>query len=428
MNSRKLTEQRTPKLAELQALAAKGVNLGDEELARFDALKGETDALQGQIERQVVVEDLDRRAQATPLAGTGDGRLDAELPSYSLTRAMASQVPGLDVDAGRERELSQELARRAGRKFQGMAVPMAVFHQPVEQRTVTTATPAAAPGGNIIATDYRGDLFIDLLRRALVIRRLGARVLTDLRGNVDVPRKAFGATAFWVAENQPLTYSDVGFEAVALSPKHCGAVTEVSRNMLQQASPDIEALVRGDFAALLAAALDAAAVAGDPAAVPAMPRGILATAGIGRVALGANGGALTYDAVADLQGSVADANAEDGALSFLTNTKVRRAAAKLKNQGGDPLGVATVFQNQPTAFSNHVPGNLAKGTGTNLSALVYGNFQDLVLALWSEFDLLVNPYEQAAYLRGNVAVRGMMTVDIGVRQLASFAAITDIAA
>lgn len=426
-NIRKLIEQRAAKVAELRTLSDKGAALSDEERARFDTVKAEADALQAQIERQATVDDLERRASATPLNGTGDGRLDDALRSFSLVRAIASRA-GLDVDASREMELSQELARRSGRAFQGIAVPMAIFHQPIEQRTVTTATPAGAPGGNIIATDYRGDQFIDLLRRALVIRRLGARVLTDLRGNVDVPRKAFGATAFWVAENQPLTYSDIGFEAVALSPKHCGAVTEVSRNMLQQASPDIEQLVRADFAALLAGALDAAALAGDPGATPAMPRGILNTTGIGNVAVGANGGPLTYDLVADLQGAVADVNAEDGSLSFLTNTKVRRAAAKLKDTAGNPLGVGAVFQGQPVAFTNHVPANATKGTGTNLSALVYGNFADLVLALWSEFDVLVNPYEQAAYLRGNVAVRGMMTVDVGVRQPASFAAIKDIAA
>lgn len=39
-------------------------------------------------------------------------------------------------------------------------------------------------------------------------------------------------------------------------------MTELSRNMLLQTSPDLEALVRSDFAAILAEAIDKAAIVG----------------------------------------------------------------------------------------------------------------------------------------------------------------------
>ena len=47
---------------------------------------------------------------------------------------------------------------------------------------------------------------------------------------------------------------------------------------------------------------------------------------------------------------------------------------------------------------------------------------------WSAFDLLVNPYESAAYAKGNVQVRAMMTCDIAVRYAESFSAAKDIIA
>lgn len=361
--------------------------------------------------------------------GTGDRRFDAALGEYSLLRALAGHA-GLGADWGRERELSAELARRSGRQFQGIAVPMSVFHMPARgargERILTTTIPAGGPGGNLIETSLLGGEFIDLLRRALVIRGLGARVLSGLIGNVDIPRQTATATSAWVAENAPITASDPSFGKVSLTPRHCGAITEFSRNMLLQSSMDVEMLVRTDLAALLAETLDMAAVAGTGAG--SQPRGVLNQAGIGSVAMGANGAALTFDAVADLMGVVADVNAELGMLSYLTNTRVRRAAAKLKDSQNRPLGMDVVFQGMPRAFSNVVPNNLTKGTGTNLSAMLYGNWSDLLLGYWSEIDILTNPFESSAYARGNVQVRAMLTADIAVRNAASFAAITDIVA
>jgi HK97 family phage major capsid protein len=341
-------------------------------------------------------------------------------------RAIASQVPNLNVDAGRERELSQEIARRAGRPFSGMAVPMAIFQQPVEQRTMTTGLPVAGPGSNLIATDHRGDQYIDLLREALVIRRLGARVLTGLVGNVAIPKQTQATTAAWVNEDSPIPMSDMAWDQVSLTPKHVGARTEFSRNLLLQTSPDIESLVRQDFAAVLAREVDRAAVSGS--GVAPYPLGILNTTGIGTVALGTNGGVLTYDSILDLIGTVEDSYSAGSSAGFLGNRKVKRTALKLKNASADPYGANVVFQGIPHLYSDVVPSDLSKGTATGtLSALIYGNWSDLLIGYWSEFDLLVNPYEGVAYSKGNVQVRGMITMDTAVRHPTSFAAIKDVA-
>ena len=49
---------------------------------------------------------------------------------------------------------------------------------------------------------------------------------------------------------------------VTLSPKHAGGVTELSRQLIMQSSPDVEQLVRDDFAAVLAQAIDSALIKG----------------------------------------------------------------------------------------------------------------------------------------------------------------------
>ena len=168
---------------------------------------------------------------------------------HSACEAILSQVPGHSEDCQRERELSSEIARRAGRPFQGIAVPMSVFHRPIEKRVITSeSNTAVSGGGELIGTDLMGGMYIDALRAALVIRALGATVLTGLRSNVDIPKLNTSATAGWIAENSAITPSDQDFTSVQLRPRHVGAITEFSRNLLLQSTPDIETLIRGDFA------------------------------------------------------------------------------------------------------------------------------------------------------------------------------------
>lgn len=398
-------------------------DLGDDQ-AEWDRLDGEAHSIKAAGQRQARLEELDRRAHAAPV-GTGDDRLDAELARVGVLDAIRGGMGLTDAGACRAREMSDELSRRSGRKCEGIFWSMRAPAS-VEQRVQTTGLPAGGPGGNLIGTDFRHDLFIDRLRNGSAIHGLGARVLSGLSGNLSIPRRTASVAAGWVAENSALPTADPEFDQITMMPKHAGVISEWSRNMVLQSSPDVEQLARDDMSLALGEQLDLAAVNGSGAAN--QPRGVLKVVGIGSVVMGATGGALTLDAVSDLIGQVADANAETGSLGFLTNTKVRRAASKLKDTQARPYGVATVFQGIPTAFTNLVPSNGTKGAGSNLSSLIYGNWSDLLIGLWSELDILVNPFESTAYAKGNVQIRAMMTVDIAVRHPESFAAITDIAA
>jgi HK97 family phage major capsid protein len=381
------------------------------------------------MSRRSLVEEAERRAAGIPISATGDMHLDRELRGFSVVRAIAFGA-GLDVDAGREREISQEIARRSGRQFDGIAVPLAALRRQVEQRVITTAAPSGLPGGSLIQTTLDGEQYIDLLRAALRIREMGARYLTGLTGNVDVPRLAQAAAAGWVAENTALTPSDEGFDKVGLRPKHAGAIVEFSRNMLQQTTPAIEDLVRGDLAAVLARVLDAAAISGTGAAND--PTGILKTSGIGAVAMGTDGGAITWPAVLALVESIEVGNVGDDQRGFLGNPKVKASAMQTPKVSGVALGFVMDEPDKMAGYgfasTNIVPSNGTKGTGTGLSSLIYGNWSDLLIGVWSELDILVNPFESTAYAKGNVQVRAMMTCDVQLRHPQSFAAITDLVA
>ena len=76
----------------------------------------------------------------------------------------------------------------------------------------------------------------------------------------------------------------------------------------------------------------------------------------------------------------------------------------------------------PLAAINNVPNNLVKGTsGAICSALIFGDWSEVLIGLWSELDMLVNPFESTAYTKGNVMIRAMTSIDVKLRHPASFA-------
>ena len=361
---------------------------------------------------------------------------DREMSDYSVVRAIKAAMSGNWKDAGLEREISSELARQSGKETNG-------FFMPLNLRA-PYAVGAAGTGGNLVATNLLAGSFIDVLRNNALIMQMGPTLLTGLVGNVAIPRQASATATYWVSEASAITEAEATFDQVTLSPHQVGARSQYSRLALQQTTPDIEAVVRNDLARQLALAIDLAAINGSGTA--GQPTGILNTSGIGTYAMGTNGAALIdsvsgstsgLDPLIRLEKAVDTANALNGSLAYLTNAKVVAALKQLKTAYGEYLWTAADGQTvagTPGAIngynvmrSNQVPSNLTKGSGSNLSALLFGNFNDLIIGMWGALEILPNPYG-SGYTAGSVDIRAMQTVDMAVRHAASFAAITDIIA
>jgi len=201
--------------------------------------------------------------------------------------------------------------------------------------------------------------------------------------------------------------------------------------MLLQSTPDIEQLVRADMAAVLARTLDAAAIDGTGLAED--PVGIVNQSGVGGVAIGTNGGPMAFANLLAMVENVELANAGDENRAWVGNPHIKaQLMATPKITGVAGIGMV---MDQPDQLAGYqfasttlVPANGTKGTGTGLSTLIYGEWSDLLIGLWSELDILVNPYAAGPYSKGNVQIRAMMTVDIEVRHPQSFCVCSDIAA
>ncbi len=397
-----LREQRSAKVASMKSLvdraAAESRDLSADETQQFETLKTEERGLATQIERAEYLSDVERRAAGTPVSGAPSADLDRLAGSVSIVKVLRAQMEGRSLD-GAEAEYAREAEIRSGRKAEGAFVPFASL----EKRANTTAT---AP--ELVANDHRADQYIGPLREALLARSLGVRTLTGLRGNVTIPKFGSGLETGWVTEGQAVPEGEMSFDAVTLTPKHVGGKTEMSRQLIQQSAPGIEQLVREDLAFLIAKQIDRAILAGSGTA--GEPLGILNTPGIQTAAMPTN-----WAAVLGLLEQLEDVNITNA--RFLTTAAVRTLLGSIEKVPGTGSGFL---------YDNGLLGGLPVSASKNLPAntLLLGDFSQVMLGVWSEVDILVNPYAEPAYSRGGVQIRAMATVDTALRHPEGFVVAT----
>ena len=379
--------------------------------------------VQPEIEQKTKTIQQTKQMTNQAISYTNDGwtEYDREAEQFSIVRALQGLVNGNIT--GREREIQQELSNINGRKSQGIFVPDNGWGR----RDYTKGS--STQGEKFVGVEHLADRFVDVLRARLVVAECGATILPDLQSDVSIPRRTGGATAFFVAESGNVTESTGSFDSISMSPKVMGAFSQFSYLMQLQSTPEIEALIRNDFVALLAQKLDQVALNGGGSNEP---NGVLQTSGIGAVVMGTNGGAITLDKMLDLKQTVAVDNADIPTAAFITNSKVENALSKLKdgnnqyllNPYGSEIGQMQ-FAGRVLKVTNNIPSNLTKGSSSGVcSAAIYGNFQDLLIGLFGSLELLADPYTQ--FQSGGVGVRALQAVDINVRHAQSFGAIVDI--
>jgi len=426
MKIKELRERLGDVLEQMQLIAdtaeAEQRDLTDEEVKQWDQLNEDAERIRKRIEIAQKQEELRAKVAAVAYAdGWGATAEEKEKQQaqrrFSLLRAIEARIEGRQLD-GIELEMHQEAvkeARESGITINGIGLPGFFF----EKRDLTVGT--ATAGGNTVATDL-GDL-IPALRPRLLTERLGATILTGLRGNLDLPRHSTTASASWYAENGTAAESDPAFDKISLSPKRLAATMDVSKQLIAQGSFDIEAFLRAELEAAIREAVDAAAINGS--GTSNQPTGILNTSGIGVVSIGTNGGAPTHQHIIDLETEVAVDNADIGALAYLTTPGVR---GRLKRTAVDAGSGQFVWQgNEMNGYraevSTQVPSNLTKGSGTNLHAILFGNWNDLIIANWAGVDIVVDPYTKATSALVAMTVNSYW--DVALRHAESFAAVVD---
>ena len=335
-----------------------------------------------------------------------------ETQRYSLTKAIRALVDRDWSAAGYERECSEAIMKRAGiaqAANGGFYVPYEIL----AKRDMTAGT--ASAGGYLVATDNLAGSFIDLLRNRTVVAQLGATMLSGLVGNVTIPKQTAAGTAYWLStEATAITESNQTLGQLSLTPKNVGAYTEVSRQLMMQSSPSIDALVMNDLARVLAIAIDSAAISGSGAS--GQPTGIVNTAGIGSV----TGTSIAYAGILEFQTDVAAANALAASCAYLTTPAVAALLLQRVKVAStySPLWEGGVLDGQMCGF------RAMSSLQTPSANILFGDFSQVVIGEWGMLEIALNPY--ANFAAAITGIRAIQTVDVGIRQAGAFSLATSV--
>lgn len=367
---------------------------------------------------------LQERSKNNPTSQAEIGLNEKEAKQFSIRNAILATASQNWTQAGFEAEASAAVAKRLGKtpepnKFfipyevqkRAIADPLKALAHALMKRDLTVGTPGA--GGYLVGTENMG--FIELLRNTAVVYNMGATRLAGLKDNVTIPKQSAAATAYWLAtEATQITESQPTFVQVAMSPKNIGGYTEISRQLLLQSDPSAESLVMADLAAIVALAIDLAALNGSGAS--GQPLGILQTSGIGSV----TGTSLDFADIIEFMTDVFAGNALAPSSGFVTTGGVAgllmqrvkfSGTASPIWEGGLPNGS---IQGHRAMASNQVPS----------ATMLFGDFAKTVIGEWGVLEIEVNPF--ANFQAGIIGVRAMASVDVCVRYPTAYSAANSI--
>lgn len=349
---------------------------------------------------------LELLGQDRPLDDGSIGLTRKEVRQFSLVRAIAALAnPGdrrLREAAAFEFEASEAAAQRYGRSAQGLMIPTDVLG--VWKRDLNTSD-----DNEIVATNLLANEFIDVLRNSASVMQAGARMLPGLVGNVAIPKKTAASAGGWIStEGGASSESEPTFGTVSMSPKTVGAFTDMTRQLILQSTPAVEALVRDDLTQALALAIDKGALEGSGSS--GQPTGILNTSGVNKPSAFA-AAVPTFAEMVALETAVAEDNALFGNLAYITDAATYGGLkTKAKDAGS---GMFVLENGQANGY------NVIRTQQATAGNVYFGNFSDCLIGMWGGLDITVDPYTSSN--TGTVRVVALQTVDVAVRNPVSFA-------
>ena len=355
---------------------------------------------------------LENISNNTPLETPSEiGMTKEEVRDFSLVRAIRAMANPSDrkaqEDAAFEFECSAEAARQYGKDAQGIMLPAEVLRT-WKQRDINSSDDST-----LIAEDYRGGDFIDVLRNSSSVMQAGATMLRGLQGNVVIPKKTAAASGAWIAtEGTAAAESEFTSGSVTMSPKVVGAFTDATRLLLQQSSLDVENLIRDDLTQSIATAIDLGALAGSGSS--GQPTGIANTSGINTTTFAAAN--PTWAEIVAMESAVANDNALTGSLGYIC----RPADFGTLKTTEKATGTAQFVVSPDNTMNGY---NVVRSNQVTSGDFYFGNFADLLIGMYGGLDITVDPY--ALSTSGGVRIVALQTVDVAVRHAVSFCKSSD---
>jgi HK97 family phage major capsid protein len=385
------------------------------------------DAARAVVMEQIGMRKVEYTGKVHDAGAAELGLSEREVKRYSFLRVaqyLADPNPRTADAAGFELEVAREAQKKHSRSANGVLIPWEVLGANRAAETPGQVAGTFGDGGALVGTNRLDAQFIDLIRNRSAFLNSGLTMLSGLEGNVEIPKKLGSSTYYFVGENNDVTNSKLTFGLVNMIPRTIGVRVPISRRMMIQSSPDVENLVRLDMAESVALGMDYTIGYGTGNA--GQPLGIINTAGIGAVTLDtgadkafpSNLGGGTHDCgvwanYVDLETELAADNLDAGSMRYIMNSVVKGAlkqTLRASSAGSDYIMTdAGQVNGYDVTVSNQMQTN----------DVLFGNFADCVVGMWSGLDVVIDPYTQSA--SGQVILTVHQDFDVAVRRPQSFA-------
>lgn len=375
-----------------------------------------------------VLDVMEERGRTRPTAASSLGLTSKETQKFSLFRAIRALKFGgsnsrFMEEAAFEIDCSRAVAKQLGRPLtSSILVPGEILERPLGRDAVeqgmqhrAMATQPGAKGGYLVNVEDLG--FIDILRNRSVGFAMGVRRLPGLVGNVQMARQTGKPSVTWQGgEGSSVTAADQTLGQLSMTPKTCIVITDVSEQLLAQATPSAEAFVMADLAADVAIdGVDNAIFNGTGGS---QPLGIKNTSG---VSTGNDAATATYAKILAFISVAGTANAIRGNPGWVTNTAgaIRLMQVQRFTSTDTPVWVGNALDGQLVGFNAMSSEQLGSGN------LIFGSWNEAVVGEWGVLELAMDT-GGTRFNQAQVGIRAMWMVDVMIRYPQAFVVSTNL--
>ena len=418
-------------------------DLTEAESTEVDDLKTKLDKLTGNIRQRRYLDSIESQ-QARPLPQDGEDRSFAKrCKRFDIAKVIAKKLgfEGADKhDLQSEAEIEQELRSTSltGTKApvnDSVEIPLDALPS---RQTREQEIGVPASGGHLSAAEeYLGSELIRPLR-PMLLQKMGVRMLQSSAKKLTIPRQTGRSAMAWLSEKGAITApTDLTFDQIDFEPHKVMSLHQYTNFAEQFSSPTFSTVLAESIRQDHELEQERVFFVGGKdqkvarATIANEPMGIVTRIASENRSTSTNGLALnTQAAWKDLFSKYATRNLP-GMLMFVTTPQVKfdNITVERWTQSGAPLWTMndTVLGVQGYTSTNFPL--FAKGTGTGLSGLILGSFDNSYMVTFgSSMSLLINPYGDAAYRSGSVQIRALSACDTGIRYSNAFIVLSDIIA
>lgn len=361
--------------------------------ALIDELRGELeeakktlDEQRSQVERLTAAGDEFAKLSGAPPQGTGKGE-------YSMMRLFVAVATRDWSGAELEKEVSDEMRKKA------MSLG------------VDTA------GGFLVPENYTAEI-IEQLEQNNPLLQMGVRQLPASGAPFKFPKQTGSATATYSAEGTTISASNPTYGQIEFNPHGLKSLVRVSNTLRENATPEIEAEIRRDMAQQFDNAITTYGLTGNGGG--GQPIGILNEPNVNNVDFST--ATATYDKLVDMVHEVSVDNALRGRLGWIMHPNVKRDIWKMRD-AGSPVdqqlerrvlaeGPLTTLLGYPFAETTAMP--------STEQAIVFGGWDQMLMPMWKVLEVRASDVAGTTFETDEMAIRGILRNDFGVRHAEAF--------